>query len=54
MGHKNGVNQMVLSRSPSAAGASLQPADVSDDAGLGWVNTYFPVKISMAILSQLE
>src|SRR5215468_5435744 len=54
MGHRTGVNQMVLSRSAfGRRGASL-PSALMFLMTLGWigVNTYFPVKIAVAILGQ--
>ena len=54
MGHKTGVNQMVLSRSAFGRRGAYLPSFLMFLMTLGWigVNTYFPVKISMAILSQ--
>ncbi len=54
MGHKTGVNQMVLSRSAFGRRGAYLPSHLMFLMTLGWigVNTYFPVKISMAILSQ--
>src|ERR1700757_937402 len=54
MGHKTGVNQMVLSRSAFGRRGAYLPSLLMFLMTLGWigVNTYFPVKISMAILSQ--
>jgi NCS1 nucleoside transporter family len=54
IGHKTGVNQMVLCRSAfGRRGASL-PSALTFLTLLGWigVNTYFPVKIAVAILGQ--
>ena len=54
MGHKTGVNQMVLSRSAfGRRGAHLSSA-IQFIMCIGWigVNTYFPVKIAVAILAQ--
>ncbi len=54
MGHKTGVNQMVLSRSSFGRRGAYLPSALMFIMTLGWigVNTYFPVKISMAILGQ--
>ncbi len=54
MGHKTGVNQMVLSRAAFGRRGAYLPAALVFLMTLGWigVNTYFPVKISMGILSQ--
>jgi NCS1 nucleoside transporter family len=54
MGHKTGVNQMVLSRSAFGRRGAYLPSLLTFFMTIGWigVNTYFPVKISMAILSQ--
>ena len=54
MGHKTGVNQMVLSRSAFGTRGAYLPSALMFLMTLGWigVNTYFPVKISMAILGQ--
>src|ERR1700680_5241971 len=54
MGHKTGVNQMVLSRSAFGRRGAYLPSLLMFLMTLGWigVKTYFPVKISMAILSQ--
>jgi NCS1 nucleoside transporter family len=54
MGHKTGVNQMVLSRSAFGRRGAYLPSFLMFVMTLGWigVNTYFPVKISMAILAQ--
>ena len=54
MGHKTGVNQMVLSRSAFGRRGAYLPSLLMFLMTLGWigVNTYFPVKISTAILSQ--
>jgi NCS1 nucleoside transporter family len=54
MGHKTGVNQMVLSRSAFGRRGAYLPSALMFLMTLGWigVNTYFPVKISMAILGQ--
>ena len=54
MGHKTGVNQMVLSRSAFGRRGAYLPSFLTFLMTLGWigVNTYFPVKISMAILGQ--
>jgi NCS1 nucleoside transporter family len=54
MGHKTGVNQMVLSRSAFGRRGAYLPSLLMFLMTLGWigVNTYFPVKISMAILAQ--
>src|SRR6266481_4008890 len=54
MGHKTGVNQMVLSRSAFGVRGAYLPSILMFLMTLGWigVNTYFPVKIAMAILGQ--
>src|SRR4051812_1510379 len=54
MGHKTGVNQMVLSRSAFGRRGAYLPSLLMFLMTLGWIgaNTYFPVKISMAILGQ--
>jgi NCS1 nucleoside transporter family len=54
MGHKTGVNQMVLSRSAFGRRGAYLPSLLMFLMTLGWigVNTYFPVKIAMAILGQ--
>src|SRR5437660_885229 len=54
MGHKTGVNQMVLSRSAFGRRGAYLPSALMFLMTLGWigVNTYFPVKIAMAILGQ--
>ena len=54
MGHQTGVNQMVLSRSAFGRRGAYLPSALMFLMTLGWigVNTYFPVKISMAILGQ--
>jgi NCS1 nucleoside transporter family len=54
MGHKTGVNQMVLSRSAFGRRGAYLPSLLMFLMTLGWigVNTYFPVKISIAILGQ--
>jgi NCS1 nucleoside transporter family len=54
MGHKTGVNQMVLSRSAFGVRGAYLPSILMFMMTLGWigVNTYFPVKIAVAILSQ--
>src|SRR6201746_516496 len=54
MGHKTGVNQMVLSRSAFGRRGAYLPSLLMFLMTLGWigVNTFFPVKISMAILGQ--
>jgi purine-cytosine permease-like protein len=54
MGHKTGVNQMVLSRSAFGRRGAYPPSALIFLMTLGWigVNTYFPVKIAMAILGQ--
>src|SRR4051812_28085049 len=52
MGHKTGVNQMVLSRSAFGRRGAYLPSLLMFLMTLGWigVNTYFPVKISRGIL----
>ncbi|MDA9426515.1 MULTISPECIES: cytosine permease [Bradyrhizobium] len=54
MGHKTGVNQMVLSRSAFGVRGAYLPSILMFLMTLGWigVNTYFPVKVSMGILGQ--
>ncbi len=54
MGHKTGVNQMVLSRSAFGRRGAYLPSTLMFLMTLGWigVNTYFPVKIAVAILGQ--
>ena len=54
MGHKTGVNQMVLSRSAFGRRGAYLPSLLMFLMTLCWigVNTYFPVKISTAILAQ--
>ena len=54
MGQKTGVNQMVLSRSAFGRRGAYLPSLLMFLMTLCWigVNTYFPVKISMAILAQ--
>ncbi|GJE26859.1 purine-cytosine permease family protein [Methylobacterium organophilum] len=54
MGHKTGVNQMVLSRAAFGRRGAYLPATLVFLMTLGWigVNTYFPVKVSMGILGQ--
>ena len=55
MGHKTGVNQMVLSRSAFGRRGAYLPSALMFLMTLGWigVNTYFPVKIAVAILGHL-
>src|SRR5260370_33890908 len=55
MGHKTGVNQMVLSRYAFGRRGAYLPSALMFLMTLGWigVNTYFPVKIAMAILAQV-
>jgi len=54
MGHKTGVNQMVLSRSAFGVRGAYLPSILMFVMTLGWigVNTYFPVKVSIGILGQ--
>jgi NCS1 nucleoside transporter family len=54
MGHKTGVNQMVLSRSAFGRRGAYLPSALMFLMTLGWigVNTYFPVKIAGASLGQ--
>src|SRR5438552_5995039 len=54
MGHKTGVNQMVLCRSAFGRRGAYLPSALIFLMTLGWigVNTYFPVKIAVAILAQ--
>jgi nucleobase:cation symporter-1, NCS1 family len=53
MGHKTGVNQMVLGRSAFGRRRAYLPSALMFLMTLGWigVNTYFPVKIAIAILA---
>src|SRR5262249_36382710 len=55
MGHKTGVNQMVLCRSAFGRRGAYLPSALMFVMTLGWigVNTYFPVKIAVAILGQV-
>jgi NCS1 nucleoside transporter family len=52
MGHKTGVNQMVLSRAAFGRRGGYLSSALQFVMTLGWigVNTYFPVKIAVAIL----
>jgi NCS1 nucleoside transporter family len=54
MGHKTGVNQMVLSRSAFGRRGAYLPSAIQFAMIFGWigVNTYFPVKIAVGILGQ--
>ena len=54
MGHKTGVGQMVLARSAFGRRGAYLPSLLMFLMTLCWigVNTYFPVKIGMAILGQ--
>src|SRR6266436_3908829 len=54
MGHKTGVNQMVLSRSAFGRRGAYLPSLLMFLMTLGWIggNTYFPVKIAVAIRGQ--
>jgi NCS1 nucleoside transporter family len=54
IGHKTGVNQMVLSRSAFGRRGAYLPSALMFLTALGWigVSTYFPVKIALAILAQ--
>jgi len=54
MGHKTAVNQMVLCRSAFGRRGAYLPSALMFLTTLGWigVNTYFPVKIAVAILGQ--
>lgn len=54
MGHKTGVNQMVLTRSAFGVRGAYLPSVLMFLMTLCWigVNTYFPVKIAVAILGQ--
>ena len=54
MGHKTGVNQMVLSRAAFGRRGAYLPSLLMFLMTLGWIgiNTYFPVKIAVAILAQ--
>ena len=53
MGHRTGVNQMVLCRSAFGRRGAALPSLLMFLMTLGWigVNTYFPVKIAVAILA---
>src|SRR5258708_33286422 len=53
MGHKTGVNQMVLSRSAFGRRGAYLPSLLMFLMTLGWigVNTHFPGKIPIAILA---
>ena len=52
MGHKTGVNQMVLSRSPFGRRGGYLSSWLQFLMTMGWigVNTYFPVVLAVAIL----
>src|SRR5438046_5017200 len=54
MGHKTGVTQMVLGRAAFGRRGAYLPSALMFLMTLGWigVNTYFPVKIAVAILGQ--
>src|SRR6266511_3939768 len=54
MGHQTGVNQMVLGRSAFGRRGAFLPSALMFLMTLGWigVNTYFPVRIAVAILGQ--
>ncbi len=54
MGHRTGVNQMVLGRSAFGRRGAYLPSALMFLMTLGWigVNTYFPVRIAVAILGQ--
>jgi NCS1 nucleoside transporter family len=54
MGHKTGVNQMVLSRCAFGRRGGYLPSVLMFLMTLGWIGvyTYFPVKIAVAILDQ--
>jgi NCS1 nucleoside transporter family len=54
IGHKTGVNQMVLGRSAFGRRGAYLPSALMFLTALGWigVSTYFPVKIAVAILGQ--
>src|SRR5436305_10227885 len=54
MGHRTGVNQMVLARSAFGRRGAYLPSALMFLMTLGWigVNTYFPVRIAVAILEQ--
>jgi NCS1 nucleoside transporter family len=55
MGHRTGVNQMVLSRSAFGRRGGYLSSAIQFLATLAWigVNTYFPVKIGVAILGHV-
>src|SRR3989441_3764 len=52
MGHKTGVNQMVLGRSAFGRRGAYLPSALMFLMTLGWigVNTYFPVKIATVVM----
>src|SRR6266566_1740964 len=52
MGHKTGVNQMVLSRSPFGRRGGYLSSGIQFLMTMGWigVNTYFPVLLAVGIL----
>jgi NCS1 nucleoside transporter family len=54
IGHKTGVNQMVLARSAFGRRGAYLPSALMFLTALGWigVSTYFSVKIAVAILGQ--
>jgi NCS1 nucleoside transporter family len=54
IGHKTGVNQMVLCRSAFGRRGAYLPSALMFLTALGWVgvSTYFPVRIAVAILGQ--
>ncbi len=56
MGHKTGVNQMVLSRSAFGRRGGYLSSAMQFLMTLGWigVNTYFPVRIGVALLGYLH
>src|SRR5436190_23865925 len=55
MGHRTGVNQITLGRSAFGRRGAYLPSALLFVMTLGWigVNTYFPVKIAVAILAEL-
>lgn len=52
MGHKTGVNQMLLARAPFGRRGGYLAAWLQFLTTMGWigVNTYFPVELSISIL----
>jgi NCS1 nucleoside transporter family len=56
MGHKTGVNQMVLSRSAFGRRGGYLSSFIQFVMTMGWigVNTYFPVKLAVGILGHFH